>query len=63
MDFSEWLSVIKKEVPELDAFISRLEPFFLDSGFNGVEFEKRVHIGIKKMEDEVDAYLIEKEDA
>jgi len=63
MDFSEWLIQIKIEEPELDTFLCRLEPFFSDSGFNAAEFEKRVHIGIRKMDVEVDANLIDSEDA
>lgn len=62
MDFNIWLSQIKNDNLELEPFLKRIEPFFTDSGFNINEFEKRVQIGIKTIDAEVDSYLTDNED-
>jgi hypothetical protein len=57
MEFKEWLLQTKKDKPELDDFISKLETFFGDSGFNAAEFERKISLGINKIDSEVDNSL------
>ena len=57
MDFKSWLCQIKLDKPNLDAFITKLEPFFTDAGFNGFEFEKKVTLRLQKLNDEIDESL------
>ena len=53
VDFKEWLNGLKSEKPELSDFITRLTPFFSESGFNSSDFEKRVNKGLKQKENEI----------
>ena len=39
MEFKDWLTQTKTEKPDLTEFITKLDPFFTDSGFNANEFE------------------------
>ena len=54
MDFKNWLTQTKTNVPRLNTFITRLDPFFNDTGFNGTGFEKSVNSGIRKIETDID---------
>ena len=57
MDFKSWLEQTKDNEPRLSSFIPKLDPFFTDSGFNGSEFERRITIGLRKIESEIDELL------
>ena len=52
MDIKQWLSDVKETKPELVEFITKLEPFISDAGFNNITFEKAVTLGLKKFEAE-----------
>lgn len=57
MEFNNWLNQTKIDEPELEAFITKLEPFFTDSGFKGDVFERKVTLGLKQIETEVEQAL------
>lgn len=63
MDFKSWLSQTKNDEPELNAFITKLDPFFTDTGFNGIEFEKKVLLGLMKINSDIDETLKPETDA
>lgn len=52
-DLKEWLTELKKEQPVISDFITKLENFISDTGFNAPKFEKAVEIGLKKIENDV----------
>jgi hypothetical protein len=53
MDFKQWLTEVKGAKPELAEFITKLEPFISENGFNTTKFEKAVSEGLKKIETEL----------
>lgn len=53
VDFNKWLNELKSEKPELSNFITKLSPFFSESGFNSTDFEQRVNNGLKQKETEI----------
>jgi len=57
MNFKSWLEQTKINEPRLSTFIPKLYPFFTDSGFNGIEFERRVTVGLRKFDSEIDELL------
>ena len=57
MEFNDWLAQTKLNEPELNSFISKLELYFNDSGFNSLEFEKKVQLGLLKIDKEIDELL------
>jgi hypothetical protein len=57
MEFKTWLDQTKTEEANLEIFITKLEPCFSDSGFNGLEFERKVNIGLQKIDTEIDELL------
>lgn len=57
MEFKIWLDQTKSEESNLKIFITKLEPYFSDSGFNGLEFERKVAIGLQKIDTEIDEFL------
>ena len=63
MEFNQWLLETKKNKPELKDFITKLESFFGVSGFNASEFERKIFIGISKIDSDVDKSLKHNEDA
>lgn len=63
MEFKDWLAQTKTDKQELDLFIDRIEPFFVESGFNASEFEKRVTIGVNGIDKQVEKSLMKEEDA
>lgn len=63
MEFKDWLAQTKTDKQELDLFIDRIEPFFVESGFNASEFEKRVAIGVNSIDKQVEKSLMKEEDA
>ncbi len=52
-DLKEWLTNLKTEQPGKSDFITKLESFISDAGFNASKFEKAVESGLKKIENEV----------
>ena len=54
MDFKQWLLQTKLDKPELSDFITRLDTFFTDTGFNSVDFERKIDLGLKKIEKDVE---------
>jgi hypothetical protein len=52
-ELKDWIAGIKTEKPELKDFITKLEGFISDTGFNATKFEKAVEIGLQKKEEEV----------
>ena len=52
-ELNEWITKLKTEKPELTDFITKLEGFISDTGFNATKFEKAVETGLLKKEEEV----------
>ncbi|WP_457617555.1 hypothetical protein [Lutibacter sp.] len=57
MNFNSWLNQTKIDEPDLELFITKLEPFFSNVGFKGAEFERKVTLGLSKMDSEVEELL------
>lgn len=57
MEFKTWLDQTKIEDQNLEIFINKLEPYFLDSGFNGIDFERKVVIGLQKIDNDIEELL------
>lgn len=57
MEFKTWLDQTKIENQNLEIFINKLEPYFLDSGFNGIDFERKVVIGLRKIDNDIEELL------
>ncbi len=57
MEFKTWLDKTKIEEQNLEIFVNKLEPYFSDSGFNGLEFERKVTIGLQKIDIEIEELL------
>lgn len=57
MEFKTWLDQTKIEEQNLEIFINKLEPYFLDSGFNGLDFERKVAIGLQKIDADIEELL------
>lgn len=52
-ELKNWITGLKAEKPELNDFITKLEGFISDTGFNASKFEKAVETGLKMKEEEV----------
>lgn len=52
-ELKDWIAEFKTEKPELNNFVTKLEGFISDTGFNVAKFEKAVEIGLQKKEEEV----------
>jgi hypothetical protein len=52
-ELKDWIAGIKTEKPELNDFVTKLEGFISDNGFNTSKFENAVAIGLQKKEEEV----------
>lgn len=57
MNFKNWLLQTKTDEPDLSLFITKLEPFFTETGFNGLEFERKVNLGLRKINLDIDELL------
>ena len=57
MDFNSWLTQTKIDDPDLESFITKLEPFFSDVGFKGAVFERKVTLGLNKVDTDIDELL------
>lgn len=62
-EIKEWLSTTRQEKPELSDFITLLERYFSEDGFNALEFENAVDAELKSVEDQVRKLLKEGEHA
>lgn len=63
MEFKDWLIQTKTDNPEIEDFIGKIALYFIESGFNASEFEKRVANGIANIDKQIDTSLIKVEDA
>ena len=54
MEVESWLTQLKTDEPQLSDFITKLESYISDNGFNGAEFERKVNIGILQASKEID---------
>ncbi len=52
-ELKDWITELKTEKPELKDFITKLEGFISDNGFNTVQFEKAIDKGLQLKEEEV----------
>lgn len=52
-ELKDWIAEFKTEKPELNGFITKLEGFISDTGFNATKFEKAVETGLLRKEEEV----------
>ena len=57
MDFNSWLNQTKIDEPDLESFITRLEPYFSDVGFKGNVFERNVKLGLNNIDSEIEELL------
>lgn len=58
-DINNWIIDLKTEKPELNDFITKLEGFISDTGFNITKFENAVAIGLQLKEEEVKKTFID----
>jgi hypothetical protein len=52
-ELKDWIAELKAEKPEQCDFITKLEAFISDTGFNAVKFENAVKNGLQKKEEEI----------
>jgi hypothetical protein len=52
-ELNDWIAKLKTEKPELNDFITKLEGFISDTGFNASTFEKAVATDLQNKEEEV----------
>lgn len=62
MTFQDWLLQTKVEKIELSDFIIKISPFFTENGFNGLEFERKVKLGVDSIDKKIDESLKNKLD-
>lgn len=62
-EIEDWLSITKQEKPELSDFITLLESYFSEAGFNSSEFEKAVDADLKSVEKQVRKLIEDNEHA
>lgn len=53
VELKDWITGLKTEKPELNDFVTKLEGFISDAGFNASKFEKAVETGLQIKEEEV----------
>lgn len=56
-ELKDWITKLKTEKPELNDFVTKLEGFITDTGFNTSKFEKAVESGLQMKEEEVKKLL------
>lgn len=49
-DFKNWIGQVKTDNPTLEPFITKLDKFFAENGFNSSGFEKAVNLGLTDTE-------------
>lgn len=57
MTLQEWINQEKASSPELNDFLTKITPYFLESGFNATELERKVKLGLNKAEADIDDSL------
>lgn len=57
IEIKDWITGLKTEKPELNDFVTKLEAFISDTGFNASKFEKAVETGLQMKEEEVKKHL------
>lgn len=57
MTLQQWIDEEKEASPELSDFLTRITPYFGSTGFNAIEFERKVSLGLKKAETDIDNAL------
>ncbi|MDP4103339.1 MAG: hypothetical protein Q8935_00180 [Bacillota bacterium] len=57
MTLQEWLEQEKINSPELSDFLTKIKPYFVATGFNATEFERKVNIGVRKTETDIEDAL------
>lgn len=62
MSVISWLHEAKNNNPLLAGFIAKLEPFISETGFNAIDFERKINNGVKNIDTEVDKALIQQTD-
>jgi hypothetical protein len=53
LKLNEWITEVKANNSEIKDFVTKLEGFISDTGFNSSKFEKAVEIGLKNKEEAV----------
>lgn len=62
-EIKNWLNTTKKEKPELSDFITSIESYFSETGFNAVDFDKLVDTSLKTIEQQSKKLLDDKKNA
>lgn len=57
MTLQEWIDQEKLNSPDLRDFLTKIAPYFVATGFNAAEFERKVSIGVKKAETDIEDTL------
>jgi hypothetical protein len=57
MTLQEWINQEKVSSPELNDFLGKIAPYFLESGFNATELERKIRLGIIKAETDIEDSL------
>lgn len=52
-ELKDWITELKTEKPKLKDFVTKLEGFISETGFNAAKFEKAVETGLQNKEEEV----------
>lgn len=53
VELKDWITELKTEEPELRDFISKLEGFISETGFDILKFENAIETGLQTKEEEV----------
>lgn len=56
-EVKDWIKELKYQNPELNTFITKLEGFISDTGFNASQFDKAVAKGLSIKEEEAQQKL------
>lgn len=62
-EIKDWLSTTRQEKPELSGFVTSVEGYFSEDGFNASEFEKEVDANLKSVDNRVRELLEDDEHA
>ena len=57
MSIQEWINQEKTNTPNLSDYLTNIEPYITNTGFNAVLFERRVDNGIRKAESDIEEEL------
>ena len=52
-----WIETERVSNVESRSFLKKINPYFQETGFNAAEFERKVNIGLKKVESDIDNSL------